>query len=150
MSEINLEDKTINVDNEWLTAENLKHKIQEKMASGDMKLTALASALEELNTALEHSHALEIKLVLSNEDYDKLKGLGGDDDRENVRKAIFSFIGTAPGKPAGNTKKKLVIKCPQCMTPIEVASDERPVVVECNYCGTSGRLTAQNRWAKLD
>ena len=149
MSEIHLEDKTISIDGEWLTAEDLTQRIQEKMESGDMKLTTLAAALEELNTALENSHTLEVKLVLTNEDYEKFKSFGGDDDRESVRKAILNFIGSAP-PPAGRQKTKLVIKCPQCMSPIEVTSDERPVVVECDQCGTSGRLTAQNRWAKLD
>jgi len=149
MSEIHLEDQTINIDGEWLTADDLTRKIQEKMQSGDMKLTALANALEELNTALEKSHTLEVKLVLTSADYEKLKSFGGDDDRESVRKAILNFIGPTP-QPAGKPKKRLVIKCPQCMTAIEVTSDERPVLVECGHCGTSGRLTAQNRWAKLD
>ena len=149
MSEIHLEDKTIYIDGEWLTADDLTRRIQRKMESGDMKLTTLAAALEELNIALENSQTLEVKLVLPNEDYEKLTSFGGDDDRESVRKAILSFIGSEP-QPAGKQKKKLVIKCPQCMAPIEVTSDERPVVVECDHCGTSGRLTDQNRWARLD
>lgn len=150
MSEIQLEDGTIYVDGEWLTAEELTQRIQEKMQSGDMKLTNLAAALEELNAALENSHTLELKLVIPNEKYEKLKAFGGDDDRESVRKAILTFIGSAGQQPGTKQKKKLVIKCPQCMAPIEVTSDERPVVVECQQCGTSGRLTSQNRWAKLD
>lgn len=148
MSEIQLEEGTINVDGEWLSADELKQRIQEKMQSGDMKLTALAAALEELNAAIENSQALEIKLVLPNEIYEKLKAFGGDDDRESVRKAIMTFIGS-DGKKAGS-KKMLVVKCPQCKGAIEVKTEERPTVVECPQCGTSGRLTAKNKWAKLD
>ena len=110
MSEIHLEDKTINIDGEWLNSNDLKRRIQEKMESGDMKLTALANALEELNSALENAHTLEVKLILTNEDYDKLKAFGGDDDRESVRKAILNFIGPVPqpaGTPKANTARQI-------------------------------------------
>ena len=152
MSEIRLDDGTVNVDGEWLTAVGLTDRIQEKMKAGDMKFTKLAAALEELNTALENSHPMEVRLVLTRDDYEKLKAFGGTDDRESVRKAVLAFLGataetvSAPPSP----RKKIAIKCPQCMSPIEITSDERPLVVECQKCGTSGRLTAQNRWAKLD
>ena len=60
-------------------------------------------------------------------------------------------VSPAKGPAVQGTQPRFrVIKCPQCMTPIEVTSDERPLVVECGHCGTSGRLTAHNRWAKLD
>ena len=45
--------------------------------------------------------------------------------------------------------EKLVIKCPKCKAPIEILSDERPLNVECSECGTGGRLTSENTWAKL-
>ena len=149
MSEIQLEDGTVNLDGEWLSVKDLTRRIQEKMQSGDMKLTNLATALEELNSALENAHTLEVKLVIPNEEYKKLTAFGGKDDRESVRKAILKFIG-AQARQAGANQKKMVIKCPQCMSPIEITTDERPVVVECQQCGTSGRLTDQNKWAKLD
>lgn len=152
MSEIRLEDGSINIDGEWLTAADLTGRIQEKMQAGDMKITKLASALEELNIALENSHPLKVRLVLALADYEKLKAFGGADDRESVRKSIMAFLGDAANaNPApSQPKKKMAIKCPQCMSPIEISSDDRPLIVECQNCGTSGRLTAQNRWAKLD
>lgn len=151
MSEIRLDDDTINVDGEWVTAADLTGRIQEKMQAGDMKFTKLASALEELNIALENSHPLKVRLVITLDDYRKLKAFGGSDDRESVRKSIMAFVGaTADTGPATSQPKKMVaIKCPQCMSPIEITSDERPLIIECKNCGTSGRLTAQNRWAKL-
>jgi len=152
MSEIRLDDGTIKVDGEWMTATDLTGRIQEKMQAGDMKFTNLASALEELNTALENSHALKVRLVITLDDYEKLKAFGGTDDRESVRKSIMAFVGAAAeaGSATSQPKKKVVIKCPQCMSPIEITSNERPLIVECKNCGTSGRLTAQNRWGKLD
>ncbi|MDF1592869.1 MAG: hypothetical protein P1P89_15240 [Desulfobacterales bacterium] len=151
MSEVRLDDGTIKVDGEWMTAADLTGRIQEKMQAGDMKFTKLASALEELNTALENSHPLKIRLVITQDDYKKLKAFGGTDDRESVRKSVMAFIGAgANTAPAASQPKKVAIKCPQCMSPIEITSDERPLIVECKSCGTSGRLTAQNRWSKLD
>jgi hypothetical protein len=153
MSEIRLDDGTINIEEEWLTAADLTSRIQEKMQAGDMKFTNLASALEELNEALENSQTLEVRLVITSDEYEKLKAFGGADDRESVRKSIIAFIGdadTGVASAAPQQKKKFSIKCPQCMSPIEISTDERPVIIECQSCGTSGRLTAQNRWAKLD
>lgn len=145
MSEINLEEARISVEGQWLSAEDLTDMIQKKMQAGDMKFSNLAAALEELNNALENSTTLNIKLVLAKEDYEKLRAAGGDDDREMVRNAIITFIG---GSAAG--VKKLFIKCPKCKGPIEIATDKRPLDVECAKCGTGGRLTAQNKWAKLE
>ncbi|MEE8480342.1 MAG: hypothetical protein V3T59_03785 [Desulfobacterales bacterium] len=152
MGEINLDDAKIIVNGEWLSAEDLTNMIQEKMKTGDMKFSGLASALEELNKAIENSQAIEIRLVIQKEEYKKLKALGGDDDRVCVRKAIMAFIGGGIKKTGVEVKdkKKLVIKCPKCKSPIEIASDKRPLNVECSKCGMGGRLTPENKWAKLD
>ena len=152
MSEINLEDARINFEGEWLSAEDLANRIQEKMKAGDMKLTNIAAALEELNNALENSHRLEVAVVISKQEYEQLKKIGGENDCECIRKAIKAYIGgeKAVAETAVKNKKKLVIKCPKCKAPIEIASDERPLDVECSKCGTGGRLTPQNKWVKLE
>jgi hypothetical protein len=93
MSNIRLEDATINVGGKWLSVDELKEMISRKMESGDMKFAALAAALEELNTALENVHIIEETLVLSKEEYEKLKELGGEDDQAIVRKAVMAYIG---------------------------------------------------------
>lgn len=147
MSNINFEDAKINYEGQWLSAEDLTGMIQEKMQSGDMKIAGLAATLEELNTALENSHIMEMRLVLSREDYAQLKTLGGEDDRESIRKAIFAFIG-GPSEPAA-AATKTIVKCPKCKSPVAVATDERPVEVECPSCGTGGMLTPENKWGKL-
>ncbi|MFC1814424.1 hypothetical protein ACFL0M_00480 [Thermodesulfobacteriota bacterium] len=143
MNEINLDEAKINVESEWYSVEDLKKSIQEKMASGEMKFAGLATALEELNKALENSHTLEIKIVINKDEYQKLKALGGDDDREAVRKAVMASIGA-------KEKVKSAIKCPSCKAPIKITTDERPIVVECSNCGVSGRLTEKNKWVKLN
>lgn len=151
MSEINLQDGRIKIDGEWFSAEDLTDMIQEKMQIGDMKISNLAAALEELNKALIDTHTLEIRLALSKKEYENLKALGGGDDHECVRQAIMAFIGGGKAEPAvkAEDKKKIVIKCPKCKEPIKITSDERPLAVECSHCGTGGRLTPENKWAKF-
>ncbi len=156
MSEINLDDGKIKFENEWYAADELAGIIQEKMKTGDMKFAEIATALEELNKTLENSHAMEIRLVITKDEYQKLKEFGGDDDRDAVRKAIMAAIGgedqnvSNANQNSGSVKKKqIAIKCPGCKAPIKITSDDRPLVVECSKCGVSGRLTAQNKWSKI-
>ena len=157
MNDIRLNDGTININGEWLSVEDLTQQIQEKIQAGDMKLTNLAEALEELNNALENSHTLEVKLVITKDEYERLREFGGDDDSESVRKAIYSFVDstdrpeeTVMDTVADDQIEILTINCPhpQCMTPIEITTEDRPIMVECPNCGISGWLTAENEWGK--
>lgn len=169
MSDIRLDDGTINVDGEWLTVDDLTRRIQEKMETGDLKLTELAAALEELNQTIQNSHTLEVSLVITGDQYGQLKALGGEDDRECVRQAIMAFIDqtgqseiqvkdttdsepqTKDDTPQGQSGY-LTIDCPhpQCMTPIEITSYERPIMVECPNCGLNGWIMENNQWGKPD
>ena len=72
MSEIDLQEGKILFEGEWLSAEELKKMIQEKMQAEDMKFANLASALEELNKSLENSHAVEVRVVITKDEYEKL------------------------------------------------------------------------------
>ena len=149
MEEVRLEEKKIKFGGEWLTSEDITKRIQEKMEAGDMRFADLASALETLNTAIENSKELEIKLVIPKAEYEKLKILGGDDDTECIKKAIRSYIGATPNRksepaaPVVDEKKKTIVKCAKCKHPIEIFTDERPLDIECPNCGTSGRLKAK-------
>ncbi|UCD89088.1 MAG: hypothetical protein JSW04_11685 [Desulfobacterales bacterium] len=151
MHEIKLSEAKINLDGVWFSADDLANKIQEKIDAGDMKFSDLAGALEALQNALENATTLDVKVILSKEEYEKLKSIGGDDDRDCVTKAIKAFIGSDPedAKDKPINKKKLLIKCPKCKAPIEITTDKRPLDVECSKCGTGGRLTLENKWAKL-
>ena len=166
MSEISLQDSKINFEGKWFSAEDLTGIIQEKMQSGEMKFANLATALEELNNALENAAKLDVQIILSKEEYENLKALGGDDDNESIRKAVMAFINkdkTEPAKksaaPAGEPSqtsfpkpektKKTIIKCSKCKKPIEITTDERPIDIECPHCGTSLRLKAQDRTAPV-
>ena len=93
MGKIDLQNGKIKFEGEWFSSDELSDMIQEKIKSGDMKFSSLASALEELNVALENAHRLETKILLLREDYEKLKMLGGGDDSTCVRKAVMALIG---------------------------------------------------------
>ena len=102
MNEINLEAAKIKYGQEWLSAADLTQRIQDKMTSGDMKFAHLALALETLNKALEDSRKLQVKIVLTKEQYEKLKALGGGDDRECIRKAVAACVHSSEPKKAGS------------------------------------------------
>ena len=51
--------------------------------------------------------------------------------------------------PDAHKKKKTIVQCAKCKAPIAISSEKRPLLVECPSCGMSGRLGAQNKWAKL-
>ena len=146
MSEIHLEEGKINYNGEWLSTDDLTGKIKASLDEGDMNIASLATALEELADALENSKALEIRILLPREDYETLKARGGEDDRECIRKAILAFISSEERPetvtiiaPVKKEKKGVVINCEKCNTPIEVSSEERPIEIECPFCGT-GRV----------
>ena len=142
MGKINLENAAIEVDGEWFTADDLTQRIQDKMDSGDMQFANLAAALEELKKAIDASQTLEIRTVITKDEYQQLKALGGGDDRECVKKAILAFIGgSAPATGEGAKKGK--IKCSNCQAMIEIPAGERPTEIRCPKCNAVGRLKAK-------
>ena len=152
MSEIDLQNAKINFEGEWLSSEDLTNKIQEKMQDGDMKFSNYAAALEELDIALENSHAIETKILLLKEDYEKLKTLGGEDDSACVKKAIMAFIeGDAQKEatigPANEIEEQTIqtIQCEKCNASIEILPDEKQTDIECPECGTSILLKQKSK-----
>ncbi len=146
MGTINIEDATIDFEGEWLSLEDLTQKIRQKLEVGDLKFAKLAAALEELKTALEKSHVLETKIVLSQANYERLKELAGGDSRAGVHKAVMAFIkrGAKTGL-TGQLPAKRSLNCTQCNSPIDVGSDEIPEELECPECGSRERLQPQKK-----
>ena len=147
MSDIRLKDAKINFQGHWLSAKELTAMLKGKLDAGDLKVADIAAALEELNAAMENSHTLEERVVVTKEVYEKLVELGGEDDKASVYKAVMEYIQTDGTASAGDvaahesTNGKSVIKCTKCKALIEVPSDKRPVVFDCPICGTGCRLT---------
>ena len=92
MSEINIVDAKINFEGEWLSTDDLSNEIQKKLQAGDLNISDLATALEELSNALENSQIIEARIAVTKEQYEKFKELGGGDDQVCLRKAVMAFI----------------------------------------------------------
>ncbi len=109
MSQIRLDEQTILFEDAWLTKGDLKAQIESKMQAGEMNFANLAIALEELTTALENAHTIEIKLTLPKDQYQKLRARGGEKDLECVKKAIAAYIrnGHKPQKPVGDATPEI-------------------------------------------
>jgi DNA-directed RNA polymerase subunit RPC12/RpoP len=144
MDKINLEEGKIYHEGKWLSVEDLSRTIQEKMQAGEMKFSALAVALEKLKTALENSHLISVKLSITREEYNRLKALGQEDDRECIRKAIRKFIGEEKSSNK-NGRKISKIKCAGCRSLISVDSDRRGGEIVCPECGARGVLKMSNQ-----
>ena len=149
--EINLDEGKINVKGKWLSSGELTQLIQEKMKAGDMRFADLATSLEELNSAIENSHTLDVNIIISKEEYNRLKQLGGSDDRECIRKAIMKFIAEdgspesfqkeSDQKESGRAKEKqLAVKCANCGSPIKIGKDLENNEIRCLECGARGLL----------
>lgn len=168
MDHIDLERGTILHDGNWFSAQELAEKIQEKIQSGDMKFARLAGLLEELNAAMENTHVLETKIVITKPQYEKLTLIGGGNENEAVRKAVLAFIeldsaasAPAPLAPevtftsngastaqkaidpfmeAGSPGKKAIIKCSKCNAPIQIDVNDMPPEIRCPTCNARGVL----------
>ncbi len=138
MGEINLDDGKILVEQQWMSADDIKQQIQEKMDAGDMKFAGLAKALEELNRAMEGAKVLQVRTVITKDQYEKLRSLAGGDDRACVKAAIAAFIGQAGGKG-----KKRYIRCANCKARIDLPSGERPTEIRCPECNAVGKLKSR-------
>ncbi|MBW1892468.1 MAG: hypothetical protein JRF40_10850 [Deltaproteobacteria bacterium] len=93
MNSLNLEEGKIVHEGQWVTANNLAERIQKQINANNLKFAGLAASLETLNTALENSQQVEVKLVLPKDVYEKLKAKGGDDERECIKKAVMAYAG---------------------------------------------------------
>jgi len=158
MDHIDLENGKIQYEGDWYSAEDLKKSIQEKINMGDMKFSKQAALLEELNTALETSHILETKIILTKDQYEKLTVIGGGNDNKCVRKAVLAYIDEYDSetpevefvakdekeeekKPkTGARKKTITINCSKCSAPIEIDMTDMPSEVRCPNCNARGIL----------
>lgn len=158
MDHIDIENGKIRYEDDWYTAEDLKQSIQEKINSGEMKFSKLAALLEELNTALESSHVLETKIILTKDQYEKLTLIGGGNDDKCVRKAVLAYIENfgeespevefidkeekvEEERPTNGPKKKTMnINCSKCAEPIEIDMTDMPSEIRCPSCNARGVL----------
>ncbi|MFH2066740.1 MAG: hypothetical protein ABIK15_16195 [Pseudomonadota bacterium] len=150
MKDINLEESKIQIGERWFSAEEIAGEIQKKIQAGDMKIAAYASALERLTIAIETSHVINVKFVITKDEYQLLKKIGKGDDAECIRKAIHSFISRKKqtekqgleekyrtvSNPASqkNEPDKIIGKCITCNTSMQIPVGTPPENVQCPEC----------------
>jgi len=159
MKDINLEEAKIKVEGKWFTSEEIAGEIQRKIQAGDMKIADYASALEKLTITIENSHLIEVKLVITKSEYNKLRELGKGDDKECIYKAIQAFISkkkqiekkSLEEKYSNSSgfflektdTEKTVVKCIKCKSPIEIPTGTASGDVRCPRCSEEGSIETQ-------
>ena len=147
MSDIRLEEAKIKFQGDWLSVQDLSEQIRRKLDAGDHRVARIAAALEELSIAMENSHTLAEKVVVTKKEYEKLIEMGGGEDQASVQKAVLAYIEDQGAVPLDNASGRAqqggdsVIKCTKWKALIEVPSDKRPIVFDCPVCGANCRLT---------
>jgi len=137
MNSLNLEEGKIVHEGQWVTANNLAERIQAQINANNLKFAGLAASLETLNTALENSQQVEVKLVLPKDVYEKLKAKGGDDERECIKKAVMAYAGhngNCPKKNEGAEPHGL-----NCRVPVEGNGLENDKEVQCLENNATGQ-----------
>jgi hypothetical protein len=150
MKDINLEESRIQIGERWFSAEEIAEEIQKKIQAGDMKIATYASALERLTIAMETSHVIDMKFVITKDEYQLLRKIGKGDDAECIRKAIHYFISrkkqpekssleekyrmeSNPASPK-NEPDKIIGKCITCNTSMQIPAGTNPENVQCPEC----------------
>ncbi len=133
MNNLNLEEGKIVHEGQWVTTNDLAERIQKQIDANELKFAGLAASLETLNTALENSQQVEVKLVLPKDVYEKLKAKGGDDERECIKKAVMAYAGHNGSHP----KKSEGVVSLNCRVPVEANDLENDKEVQCpEHCAT--------------
>ncbi len=157
MENINIEETKILVQDKWYSLIELKNNIKNKVNNDDFNVIQLASALQELQEAL--NNITQVKLTLHVDlitSYKEIANNSGKTFEKALREALInrveygltSNMTIIPGKPKEEPKKEKEpsykpkkVACRKCKAVIEVESPKRPITVTCPKCGTKGKLS---------
>lgn len=93
MANINFDEGTIQLDNEWYAVEGLKNKIADMLAAGNYKITSYSRVLEELDEKMEGAET--ISAVLPAKTLDGLKKIATNSSKsmgDFVREALTAYL----------------------------------------------------------
>ncbi|GEM_PF-4188455 len=97
---IDLDEGKILYEGEWVSEEDLKQMIKDKVDSGDFDVADLSLALKNLQKVMENSTVIEIRITREMEE----RIIAGADERgikfgELVRRAIDAYLGGTVSAP---------------------------------------------------
>ena len=93
MANVNYDEGTIQLANDWYAVEGLKNKIADMLATGNYKITNYARALEELDGKMEGAES--ISAVLTAKTLDGLKKISSKSSKsmgDCVREALTIYL----------------------------------------------------------
>ncbi|MFZ3046055.1 MAG: hypothetical protein WA151_09090 [Desulfatirhabdiaceae bacterium] len=88
MNTIDLDDVVVTYEGQKLPVKILMKRLQDQLRDTANRLNSIAYAINELHTSMENSRIVEVKLTLSQTEYDKFKLIGGETDHDRLRNAI--------------------------------------------------------------
>lgn len=159
MENINIEESKILVQDKWYKLNELKNNIKDKVNSDDFNIIQLASAIQELQEALDN--ITQVKLTIRVALIDTYKQLAKDSGTKfenalrdalitRVDNGLTSNMKKIPGMPKEGEKPKKgkkaeykpkKVACRKCKAVIVVDSPKRPITITCPECGTKGKLS---------
>ena len=165
MENINIEESKILVQDKWYTLNELKTTIKDKVNKDDFNVVQLASAIQELQEAIDSITQVKLSLHVVLIDSYKEQAKKAEKTFENVlRDALITrvdfgvtnnmkFIPGMPKEEEIKAKKKgkektmkeeykpKKVACRKCKAVIVVDSPKRPITVTCPECGYKGKLS---------
>lgn len=88
MNTFNLDEATVSYEGQKVPVKALIKKLQEQLRDAANRLNSIAFVLNELYASIENSRFIELRLSLSQGEYEKFQALTGETDREKLRKAL--------------------------------------------------------------
>ena len=93
MANINYDDGTIRLDNDWYTVAELRDKIADMLASGNYKINKYSRALEELDGKMEGAESIYAVLTAKTlNDLDELISKTSRSKGDIIREALTTYL----------------------------------------------------------
>jgi DNA-directed RNA polymerase subunit RPC12/RpoP len=148
MNTINLDDVVVTYEGQKLPAQILINRLQEQLRDTANRLNSIAFVLNELYASMENSRIVEVKMTLSQNEYNSFKSLEGESDIERLRKAIQLMSQKTPGlsgpvsaipiTPVGPEKLSPPVSIPPVaeQEAADAISKKKSTVTRCPRCKT--------------
>lgn len=92
---IDIDEEKIQLNGEWLTVDDLKKAIQQKVQAGDFDVADLSMALKTLDPVVKSLKPITVKVTKDvSEAFDKLASASGERKEHWIRQALAVYMNT--------------------------------------------------------